>query len=101
MFFRTNIEDHPPILLRILNFFEIFCGLGLQGNSETVLYIAPGDRRPFSPFVFVARSRSHGPPCLTQCASEPPRPPPPLPAGPERGRGGNRTVTQMRLNRLD
>ena len=34
MFFRTNIEDHPPIFLRIINFFEIFCGLGLQGNSE-------------------------------------------------------------------
>ena len=24
MFFRTNIEDHPPSFLRILNFFEYF-----------------------------------------------------------------------------
>ena len=31
MFFRTNIEDYPPNFLRILNFFEIFCGWGLQG----------------------------------------------------------------------
>ena len=53
MFFRTNIEDHPPFFLRILNFFEIFCGLGLEGNSETVLYIAPGDRRPFFPRFFL------------------------------------------------
>ena len=31
MFFRTNIEDYPPNFLNILNFFEIFCGWGLQG----------------------------------------------------------------------
>ena len=42
----------------------------------------------------------------TKYASEPPRPPPPLPADPENrgqeeGRGGNRTVTQMRLSHLD
>ena len=31
--FKTNLEDHPPNCLRILNFFEIFCRLGLQGMS--------------------------------------------------------------------
>ena len=34
MFFWTHIDDHPPNILRILSFFfEIFCGLGLQGET--------------------------------------------------------------------
>ena len=28
MFLGTNSEDHPPNFLRILNFFEMFCGWG-------------------------------------------------------------------------
>ena len=30
VFFRADIEDYPPNFLRILNFFEIFCGWGLH-----------------------------------------------------------------------
>ena len=80
MFFRTNIEDHPPIFVRILNFSKYFVDWVFRAIPK-LSCILPQEIGALSfPFFFVARSRSHGPPWLR-------RSPPPLPAGPERGAG--------------
>ena len=57
MFCRTSIEDHPPIFLRILNFFEIFCGLGmgLQGRLLHERGICIKWSLLYSDFGFVCR----------------------------------------------